>query len=100
MEKNLHIGEGIATALGSEYTPFHFLCKALTVEALDRSNIDVLAQFENALKFREALESINPGVKSFLRGEISVALCAIKSILFFVSHDKSASSTNQAELFD
>ena len=40
------------------------------------------------------------GVKSFLRGEKSVALCAIKSILSFVSHDKSSSSTNQAELFD
>ena len=99
VEKNLHIGEGISAALKSDYIPYHFLCKAHTVEALDRSNINVLAKLENALKFREALESINSGVKSFLRGEKSVVICAIKSILSFVSHDKSASSTNQAELF-
>ena len=98
--KNLKIEEGIAIALDSSHHPIHLLCKAHTVEALDRSNIDVLAKLENALKFREALESQNPNLKSFLRGEKSVALCAIKSILSFVSHDKSTSSTNQAELFD
>ena len=76
------------------------LCKAHTVEALDRSNINVLAQLEHKLKFREALESINPAVKSFLRGEKSVAMSAIKTILNFVSHDKSSTSTNQADLFD
>ena len=43
---------------------------------------------------------MNSGVKSFLRGKKSVVLCAIKCILSFVSHDKSAASTNQAELFD
>ena len=99
VEKNLHIEEEIAAALGSSQIPLHLLCKAHTVEALDRSNIDVLAKIESGLKFREALESINPGIKSFLRGEKSVVLCAIKSILNFVSHDKSSSSTNQAEFF-
>ena len=43
---------------------------------------------------------MNSGVKSFLHGEKSVVLCEIKCILSFVSHDKSAASTNQAELFD
>lgn len=100
VEKNLHIENGIAAALESSHVPLHLLCKAHTVEALDRSNINVLANLEQSLKFREAVESINPGVRSFLRGEKSVVLCAIKSILNFVSHDKSASSTNQADLFD
>ena len=100
VEKNLHIEDGIAAALGSTHIPLHLLCKAHTVEALDRSNIKVLANLEESLKFREALESINPGVKSFLPGEKSVVLCAIKSILNFVSHNKSSSSTNQADLFD
>ena len=100
VKKNLHIEDGIAAALGSTHIPLHLLCKAHTVEALDRSNIKVLANLEASLKFREALESINPGVKSFLRGEKSVVLCAIKSILNFVSHDKSSSTTNQADLFD
>ena len=70
------------------------------MEALNRSNVNVLANPEHALKFREALESMNSGVKSFLRGEKSVVFCAIKCILSFVSHDKSAASTKQAELFD
>ena len=48
----------------------------------------------------EALESINAVVKSFVRGEKSVVLYAIKLIRNFVSHDKSSSSTNQAEFFD
>ena len=100
IEKNLHIEDGIAAAVGSTHIPIHLLCMAHTVEALDRSNINALANLEESLKFREALESITPGVMSFLRGEKSVVLCAIKSILNIVSHNNSSSSTNQAELFD
>ena len=96
----MKIEDGIAVCLGSTYKPIHTLCKAHTVEALDRSNIAVLAKMENQIKFRQALEAMNPGVKSFLRGEKSVATSAIKIILNFVSHDKSATSTNQADLFD
>ena len=40
--------------------------------ASDRSNIDVLAKIESGLKFREALESINPGIKSFHPGDKSL----------------------------
>ena len=100
VEKNLHIEKGIAKELKSNHVPYHFLCKAHTVEALDRSNINVLANLEHVLKFREALESMNSRVKSFLCEEKAVVLCAIKCILSFASHDKSAASTNQAELFD
>ena len=46
------------------------------------------------------MERINPAVESFLRGKKSVAEAAITSILSFVSHDKSAHSTNLADLFD
>ena len=98
--KNLHIEDDIASALNSNYKPLHLLCKAHTVEALDRSNIAVLGKLESKVKFREALESANPAIKSFLRGEKSVAVSAIKSIINFVSHDKSATSSNQADLFD
>ena len=100
VEKNLHIEEGIASSLHSVHQPYHFLCKSHLVEALDRSNIAVLGELETELKFRQAIESWNPNVKSFLRGEKSVVLCAIKSILSFVSHDKSSTPTNQADLFD
>ena len=39
-------------------------------------------------------------MKSFLRGKTTVVEAAITSILSLVSHDKSAHSTNQADLFD
>ena len=100
VEKNLHTEKGIAKELKSNHVPYHFLCKAHTVEALARSHINVLANLEHAIKFREALKSMNSGVKSFLCREKSVVLCAIKCILSFVSHNKSAASTNQAKLFD
>ena len=55
-------------------TTFPSLCKAHTVEALDISNINVLASLESSLKFTEAPESINACVKSFVRGEESVVI--------------------------
>ena len=100
VEKNLKIENEIARELKSEHIPLHLLCKAHTVEALDRSNIDVLGELDKKVGFCDALVSMNPGIKSFLRGEKCVAVSAIKSILSFVSHDKSATSTNQADLFD
>jgi hypothetical protein len=99
VSKNLQIGEGVATEIESKHVPFHLLCKSHPVEAFDRSNLSVLAGIEKQLKFREKLEAINPAVRSFLRGT-SVVECAINSILSLVSHDKSANSTNQADLFD
>ena len=98
--KNLKIEDGVADVLKSNYKPYHLLCKFHPAEAFDRSNIEVLSKIENHLNFSEKLESIIPSVRSFLRGEKCVAVCGIKSILNLISHDKSASSTNQADLFD
>ena len=98
VEADPQIENGIAAALGSNHIPLHLLCKAHTVEALDISNINVLASLESSLKFRKAPESINACVKSFVRGEKLVVLFVIKSTDNFASHDKSSSSTNQGEL--
>ena len=100
VSKNLKIEDGVIDVLKSNYKPYHLLCKSHLVEAFDRSNIEVLSTIENQLNFNEKLESIIPSVRSFLRGEKCVAVCGIKSILNLISHDKSASSTNQADLFD
>ena len=62
--------------------------------------IEVLSEIEKELELRQRFEMLNPGVKSFLCREKSVTICGIKSILNLISHDKSASSTNQADLFD
>ena len=60
VEKNLHIEEEIARQLNSDHVPLHTLCKAHTVEALDRSNIEVLGQLDKKVGFREALEETLP----------------------------------------
>ena len=100
VSKNLKIEDGIADVLKSSYKPYHMFCKSHLVEAFDQSNIEVLSTTENQLNFREKLESVNPSVRSFLCGEKCVADCGIKSILNLISHNKSASFTNQADLFD
>ena len=51
---------------------------------IDQTWMSVLASLESSLKLREALESINSSVKSFLKGKKSVVLHAIKSILNFL----------------
>ena len=99
VSKNLKNENGVEEQLRSNYKPTHLLCKSHLVEAFDRANIDVLSQVDKKVNFREKLESINPS-KSFLRREQSVAVCGLKSILNVVSHDKSASSANQVDLFD
>ena len=100
VSKNLKIKDGVTDVLKSNYKPYYLLCKSHLVEAFDRSNIEVLSTIENQLNFREKLESINSSLRYFLCGEKCVAVCGIKSILNLISHDKSASSTNQADLFD
>ena len=99
VSKNHKIGEGTAEALQSAHVQYHLFCKSHTVEGFDRSNLSVLAK-KKELGFREKLQTINPAVKSFLRGKTTVVAAAITSILSLVSHDKSAHSTNQADLFD
>ena len=100
VSKNLGIENGVAEYFGSTHLPYHLLCKSHTVEALDRCNLEVLSRLELKLEFRNKLIAMNPSVTSFLRGEKSVVVCGVKSILSLVSREKSASSTNQADLFD
>ena len=90
----------MAEALLSNHIPYHLLCKSHQVLAFDRSNLEVLARIEKELEFRDKLVSFNPAVKSFLRGQTLVVECGIKSILSLISHDKSATSSNQVNLFD
>ena len=100
VSKNLNVHRGISDALATEYVPLHLLCKSHTVEGLDRSNIQVLAEVERAVQLREKIEAVNPAIKRFTRGDKSVVITGIKSVLNLVSHEKSASPTNLAHLFD
>ena len=100
VNKNLTIEAGVSKALNTVHVPLHLLCKSHTVEGLDRSNIQVLSEVEHIVKLREKLEAVNPAIKRFTRGEKSIVVAGIKSILNLISHAKSASPTNIAHLFD
>ena len=81
VEKDLHIEKGIAKELKSNHVPYHSLCKAHIVEALDRSNINVLANLEHALKLREGLESMNMNPNHFFVEKNH--LCCVQENAFF-----------------
>ena len=78
----------------------HLLCKSHTAEALDRSNLDVLAKKEKQVNQRRTLENSNPYLKSFFKGKTTVAESGIEVLLALITHDKSVKSCAQANLFD
>ena len=65
--KNLQIENLIASELKSQHKPMHLHCKSHAVEALDRSNLYVLAKMEKQVNQRGTLENINPNLKSSCR---------------------------------
>ena len=80
VSKNLSVPEEVASELDSRHIPHHLLCKSHTIEGFDRSNLSVLSKIEKEVGFRQKLESLNPGVKSFLRGKACIAEAALSSI--------------------
>ena len=98
--KNLGIEDTIPNALGTEHHPHHLLCKSHTVEALDRSNLEVLSKIEKSVKQQEIFESINPALKSFFRGKKALVEAGIEALLTLITHDKSGKSCSKTDLFD
>lgn len=98
--KNLEIERTITKALNSDHRPFHLLCKSHTVEALDKSNLEVLADIEKSVKQQEILEKINPALRSFFRGKKAIVEAGIEALLSLITHDKSAKSCSQADMFE
>ena len=96
--KSLKVEELVAEDLQFNNKPYHLLCKSHVVEPFD-----VLATVENQLSFvsfREKLTAKNPTVRLLLRDCQTAVETGICSIVNLISHDKSASSTNQVNLFD
>ena len=98
--KNLGIEETIPDALGSMHHPYHLLCKSHTVEALDRSSLQVLAKVEKNVSLQATMEGINPALKSFFRGKAAVVEAGIDALIALITHNKSATSCSQADLFE
>ena len=100
VSKNLKIEDGISESFGSTHKPLHLLCKPHTVEKLDACNLAVLAKFENMVKQRDVLESINPRLKSFFRGKKTTVEAGIEALLKLVAHKHSGNTTSHADTFD
>ena len=98
--KNLGIEGTIPAALGSQHKPHHLLCKSHTVEALDRSNLEVLSKVEKNVNQQGTLESINQALKSFFRGKTALVEAGIVALLPLITHNKSTNSCSQADLFE
>ena len=97
VSKNVQIGAEVAKILQSSYITYHFSCKS---HAFNYSNIHVLADIEKQRDFQNNSQTLNQVVQSFLCGSTIVVECATASVLSLVSHNKSANSTNLAELFE
>ena len=98
--KNLGIEETVLTTLGSSHQPYHLLCKSHTVEALDRSNLEVLSKTEKSVKQQDVLEQINPPMKTFFRGKKALIEAGIEALLSLITLGTSGKSSSQADLFD
>ena len=98
--KNLEIEETIAKALDSTHILLHLLCKSHTAQALDKSTLEVLNEIDKSVKQQEIFEKINPALKSFFRGKKALVEAGIEALLSLITHDKSAKSCSQADLFD
>ena len=70
------------------------------MEALDRSNLKVLASIEKSVEQQKTLEGINPALKSFFRGKTETVEAGIDALLALITHNKSATSCSQADLFE
>ena len=98
--KNLKIEDLIPERLGSTHHPHHLLCKSHTVEAFDRSSLKVLSRVEKNVSQQETMEGINPALKSFFRSKAAIVEAGIDAIISLITHNKSANSCSQADLFD
>ena len=98
--KNLGIENTIPAALGSTHHPLHLLCKSHTVEALDKSSLQVMTKVEKNVSQQETMEGINPALKTFFRGKAAVVEAGIDALITLVTHNKSANSCSQSDLFE
>ena len=98
--KNLLIEKAVAKSLNSTHEPYHTLCKCHTMEKLDKSNLSVLNVLEQSMKLRNTLESVNPALKLFFKGNAAVVEAGIYELLKLVTYDKSAKLCSLADEFD
>ena len=100
LQKKLEKEKTIAKALDSSHIPLHLLCKSRPVEALDKSSLEVLNEIEKSAKHQEIFGKINPALKLFFRGKKALVKAEIEALLSLITHDKSAKSCSQVDLFD
>ena len=75
--KNFLIEKTIAKSLNSTHGPYHIRLKSHTMGRLDKSNLFVLNGLEQSMKLKNTLESVNPALKPFFKGNAAVRLVQI-----------------------
>ena len=78
--KNLGIKDTVPEGLGSTHHPYHLLCKSHTVEALDRSSLEVLSKIEKSVSQQQTMEGNNPALKCFFRGKAAIVEAGIDAV--------------------
>ena len=78
----------MAEKFGSTHIPHQVLCKAHVVKKLDETNLKVLSTIETELKMHERLETLNPSLKPFFRGEKAIIVAGIKAFKTYFSQKK------------
>ena len=62
--------------------------------------MEVLNEIEKSVKHQEIFGKINPALKLFFRGKKALVKAGIEALLSLITHDKSAKSCSQVDLFD
>lgn len=90
----------MAEKLGLEYVPPHFLCVSHTNEKFDLVCLNVLCETEKQILLKSKLDTLNPSLKSFIRGKKAIAECDITVFCKLISHDASGKSSSLSDGYD
>ena len=98
--KNLEVETMVSKMLGTDYVPLHILCKSHTCEKLDEGCINALVVIEKQLKLGDMIAKRQPRLKSFLRQNKCITICAMKALLKLVAREESGKPTSLSKDFD
>ena len=98
--KNLEVENLVSEMLGTTYIPIHILCKSHTCEKLDECCIDTIVEIEKQLKLADTITKRQPRLKSFVRQNKCLTICAMKALLKLVAREESGKPTSLSKEFD
>ena len=98
--KNLQAEYEVAKQWSSKHIPIHLLCKSHVCKKFDATNISVLARIETKIGLRKKIENRDPGLKSFLDQNKSIAAdVVIPAYLELVAKEASSCTSSLSDEF-